>query len=88
MNDVTMSLQDDGTVLHDYGPGSCFSCGGTVRTVWNDAGQETARCTACGPVEWVVYASDDGTMLQGFMTPAELAAQAVLRDDPDAEWLF
>jgi hypothetical protein len=88
VNDVTMSLLDDGTVLHDFGPGSCFSCGGTVRMVWSESGKECARCASCGPVQWVVYHSDDGTIMQGYMTPAELAAQSLLQDDQDAEWLF
>lgn len=88
MNDVTMSLQDDGTVLHDYGPGSCFSCGGTVHATHDDQRGEIARCIQCGPVVDVVFHSDTGDPLQGFMSFADVAALPVLRDDPGAEWLF
>lgn len=74
MNDVRMSLLPDGTVLHDYGAGSCFSCGGTVHATHDHSGDETAICTRCGPVRYLTVANDAGGHLCGFMTPADFKA--------------
>lgn len=88
MPDVTMSLLPDGTVLHDYGEGSCFSCGGTVLSVANEQGHLHETCATCGLVEHVVFETDDDRLLQGFMSVAEIKALPVLHDDPDAEIPF
>ncbi len=86
--EVTMSLLPDGTVLHDYGAGSCFSCGGTVLSVANEQGHLHETCATCGVVDYVVFHSDTGEPLQGFMSVAEIRALPVLHDDPDAEIPF
>jgi hypothetical protein len=69
----SMHLLPDGTVLHDYGEGSCFSCGGNVTTTYDDAtGTETALCAHCGGVDYMVAVNDAGEPLQGFIKPSEL----------------
>jgi hypothetical protein len=71
----SMRLLPDGTVLHDYGEGSCFSCGGTVTATHDNAtGCETALCTHGGVVEDTVFINDAGDPLQGFMRHGERSA--------------
>ncbi len=77
-------------LLHDYGAGSCLSCGGAVGS-WLDAlasPHSVTRCPACGLVEPAVFISDSGQPVQGFMTPADLAALPGQVDDDGTEIPF
>lgn len=77
-------------LLHDYGGGSCLSCGGAVGS-WLDAlasPHSVTRCPACGLVEPAVFFSDTGQPVQGFMTPADLAALPGQVDDDGTEIPF
>ena len=86
MSQVTMRLLDGGVVEHDYGLGSCLSCGGAVCSVFSDStGLENAQCPHCGTVEYVVCLNDTGEPLQGFMTLAERGTLSGWRSPPDID---
>jgi len=98
MNDPKGRFLPNGDVEFDFGPGSCFTCGGTV-TTRHEVEPDDERpagvvvlpvdvCVSCGRVDPVVFHRDDGSILQGFMSRAETARLPVLRDDPDAGGLF
>lgn len=77
-------------LLHDYGAGSCLSCGGAVGS-WLDAlasPHSVTRCLACGLVEPAVFVSDTGQPVQGFMTHGDLAALPGQVDDDGTEIPF
>ena len=67
---------------HDYGPGSCLSCGGHAGSAYDDQGHETIVCTTCGVLDYVVFTNDAGAPVQGFMSIGELK-QLSLWPEPD-----
>lgn len=80
---VEMRLLPNGTVLHDYGPFSCLSCGGRVTATHDDLGRESARCAHCGPVEYIAVENDAGELIDGFMTRDELRGLHLQRPTSD-----
>jgi hypothetical protein len=70
---------------HDYGPGSCLSCGGHAGSAYDDQGHETIVCTACGVVEYVVFTDDYGDPVQGFMSTNELQQLSLWEPDDGDE---
>lgn len=80
---VTMTVLNDGTLQHDYGAGSCLSCGGTVLTLIATDGKRHEACACCGPVEYVALLNDAGDPLQGFFSTADFAAYVTQLSNPD-----
>ena len=76
-----------GRIIHDYGPGSCFSCGGSAHHVLTPD-DEFDTCTHCGRLEYVVFDRDDGAPLQGYMAVRDVNALPTLRDDETQELPF
>lgn len=85
---ATFTLLIEGRVLHDYGDGTCLSCGGNVLAIADKQDEPHDACARCGLVEYVVFHDDMGNPVQGFMSLAEIKVLPVLHDDPDAEIPF
>lgn len=81
---ATFTLLIEGTVRHEYGDGSCLSCGGEVLSIADKVGKLHEACACCGLVEPAVFFTDTGAPVQGFLSLAESKQLSVLRDDPDA----